>query len=119
MREYQASHEAGTYRRAACGNEPFESGAKFDPGCGWPSFYEPAEGRHRQDGSGHEPRHGLDRGPVLGLRLAPRPSLRGRPAPERVCSSASTRPCRTWRGSQAAVTSLRDAESLYEKNYIP
>jgi len=40
--KYTYSKEDGMYRCAACGNELFSSGTKFDSGTGWPSFYEPA-----------------------------------------------------------------------------
>jgi peptide-methionine (R)-S-oxide reductase len=35
-------HRDGMFTCAACGNELFASGTKFESGTGWPSFTEPA-----------------------------------------------------------------------------
>jgi len=41
--EYNSKKDPGIYRCAGCGNSLFSSKAKYDSGCGWPSFYEPIE----------------------------------------------------------------------------
>jgi peptide-methionine (R)-S-oxide reductase len=41
--EYYDSKDQGTYKCVACGNELFKADAKFDSGCGWPSFTQPSE----------------------------------------------------------------------------
>ena len=61
--EYEFCTDDGTYRCAGCGAELFESGAKYDSGCGWPAFHQ-AKGEgaieERVDTS-----HGMQRTEVL------------------------------------------------------
>ncbi|MCW7494500.1 peptide-methionine (R)-S-oxide reductase MsrB [Leptospira sp. 2 VSF19] len=39
--EYYAHKEKGIYLCVCCGEKLFSSGAKYDSGSGWPSYYEP------------------------------------------------------------------------------
>ena len=39
--ELLEEHRPGMFRCKACGNELFQSDAKFESGSGWPSFFQP------------------------------------------------------------------------------
>ncbi|MBT1449388.1 peptide-methionine (R)-S-oxide reductase MsrB [Glaciecola sp. XM2] len=41
--EYLNNKASGNYLCKCCGAKLFESGAKYDSGCGWPSFYEQSD----------------------------------------------------------------------------
>lgn len=61
--KYNDEKRKGTYRCKGCGATLFSSDTKFDSGCGWPSFYEPADGANIREEADHS--HGMTRTEVL------------------------------------------------------
>ncbi|MEO6726586.1 MAG: peptide-methionine (R)-S-oxide reductase MsrB [Blastocatellia bacterium] len=61
--QYYDTHEDGKFYCAACHNELFTSGAKFDSGCGWPSFSEPTTEKNVREEADNS--HGMRRVEVM------------------------------------------------------
>jgi peptide-methionine (R)-S-oxide reductase len=61
--KYWDHHEHGIYRCVCCGTALFESDAKFESGCGWPSYFkaiDPANVIEKEDRS-----HGMLRTEII------------------------------------------------------
>ena len=61
--EYHDTKTEGRYLCVCCGEPLFESDAKFDSGCGWPSFTQPAVESHIDEE--RDTSHGMVRTEVL------------------------------------------------------
>lgn len=61
--EYWDCWEPGEYRCVGCGAPLFDSGHKFDAGCGWPSFSMPAVPENIESAEDHS--HFMNRTEVL------------------------------------------------------
>lgn len=49
--EYWNNKESGVYNCRCCGEKLFLSDSKYDSGCGWPSFFQPADAEVIQEES--------------------------------------------------------------------
>ena len=61
--KYNHFKATGTFKCVGCGAELFPSETKYDSGCGWPSFYAPAENAQIQIQADFS--HGMVRTEVL------------------------------------------------------
>jgi peptide-methionine (R)-S-oxide reductase len=61
--EYWDSKEEGVYHCRCCGESLFLSDSKFDSGCGWPSFFQPADAAVIQEEKDRS--HGMVRTEVM------------------------------------------------------
>ena len=61
--EYWDCHDSGVFRCICCDAPLFDSGQKFDSGCGWPSFTAPVEATHVTETV--DTSHGMRRTEVL------------------------------------------------------
>ena len=61
--EYWNTKDAGEYHCKCCGETLFLSDAKYDSGCGWPSFFQPADGEMIREA--RDTTHGMIRTEVM------------------------------------------------------
>lgn len=61
--KFNDHYKKGKYVCAACGSVLFDSETKFNAGCGWPSFYSPAE--ENNIGEKEDRSHGMIRTEVI------------------------------------------------------
>ena len=60
---YWDHHEHGTYTCVCCDTPLFESDAKFDSGCGWPSYFRALNPEHVREKTDRS--HGMTRTEIL------------------------------------------------------
>lgn len=61
--KYWDHWQNGVYHCVGCGQPLFRSDAKFDAGCGWPSFFEPLEGARLEES--HDTSHNMVRTEII------------------------------------------------------
>ena len=61
--EYWDTKEDGVYNCRCCGEPLFLSDSKYDSGCGWPSFFQPADGENIREAV--DTSHGMVRTEVM------------------------------------------------------